>query len=52
MILEKCSDRFANELEVTSILQQIRETHGMIGNLLTKEQRELLKYSRDRYVNI
>ena len=24
----------------------------MIGNLLTKEQRELLKYSRDRYVNI
>ena len=24
----------------------------MIGNLLTKEQRELLKYSRDRYVNV
>ena len=52
MILDKCADRFANELEVTSILKQIRETHGMIGNLLTKDQRELLKYSRDRYVNI
>ena len=24
----------------------------MIGNLLTKEQKELLKYSRDRYVNV
>lgn len=52
MILDKCADRFANELEVTSILQQIRETHGMIGNLLSKEQKELLKFSRDRYVNI
>lgn len=24
----------------------------MIGNLLNKEQRQLLKYSRDRYVNV
>jgi hypothetical protein len=32
-ILEKCSDTYVNELEITNLLSKIRDTHAMVSNL-------------------
>ena len=51
-ILAKCEDTYANELEITNLLQKIRDTHAMVANLQTRKHRILLKYSKDRVINI
>lgn len=36
-LLERCGDKFANELEITSLLNKLRDTHGMLSGLQNKE---------------
>ena len=51
-ILDKCEDTYVNELEIRSLLSKIRDTHAMVSNLQTRKHRELLKYTKDRVINI
>jgi hypothetical protein len=50
--MEKCEDKYANEMEVTNLLTKVRDTFAMVGNLQTKQQKELLKYSKDRVIKV
>ena len=35
-----------------TVLKKIRDTYAMVGNLKTKHQKELLKYSKDHVINL
>ena len=41
-----------NELEVVSLLGKVRDSYSMVGNLATKQQKELMKYGKDRVVSV
>jgi len=51
-ILEKCEEKFTDELEVTNLLSKIRVTYDMLKNLLTNEQKLLLRYNKDRVIDL
>ena len=51
-ILDRCSDKYANELEVTNLINKLRDAHSMTYGLQTKEQRMLLKYTKDRVIDL
>ena len=51
-ILEKCEEKFNSELEITTILGKIRDSHDMLKNLQDKKFQTLLKYGKDRIINL
>mmetsp|Transcript_11453 Transcript_11453/g.17247 ORF Transcript_11453/g.17247 Transcript_11453/m.17247 type:complete len:187 (+) Transcript_11453:1027-1587(+) len=51
-ILEKCEEKFTDELEVTNLLSKVRLTYDMLAHLLTKEQKLLLKYNKERVIDL
>ena len=51
-ILEKCEEKFNSELEITTLLGKIRDSHDMLKNLQDKKFQTLLKYGKDRIINL
>ena len=51
-VLNRCQEAYENELEITNLLRKVRDTHAMVANLQTRRDRELLKFSKDRVINI
>lgn len=51
-MLERCEDKYANELEVTNLINKLRDTYGMTHGLRSKEQRDLLRYTKDRVIDL
>jgi hypothetical protein len=51
-IMERCQDKYAQEIEITSLVNKIRDAHSMISGLQTKEQKQLLKYTKDRIIDL
>jgi len=50
--MDKVSDKFTNELDIMNLLAKIRQSHEIIDKLLSSKKRELLKFSKDRVVNL
>jgi len=50
MLLNKCNDKFAKELDVLALLGKIRDSYGMLKFFKSKEHNELLKFNKDRTV--
>lgn len=51
-VLKRCNDRFANELDIINLLQKVRDSYGMIRFLRGKEHKALLRFNKDRAINI
>jgi hypothetical protein len=51
-ILERCQNKYSNELEIISLISRVRECHSMTSGLQSKQQKELLKYTKDRVINL
>lgn len=49
-LLEKCNDKFAQDLDVLTLLSKIKDTYGMLEHFKSKEHREFLKYNKDRTI--
>jgi len=44
-ILKKCHDKFTKELEITSLINKLRDTNGMLSGLLTPELKGMIKFT-------
>ena len=44
-MLKKVGDKFAQELEVSNILNKLRTTHQMLKNFSMKEQDKFIMYN-------
>ena len=51
-ILEKCEEKFTDEMEVTALLKKIRDSYDMLKNLHDPKYRSYLKYSKDRVIKL
>ena len=45
-ILEKCEDKMTQELDVVNMLKGLRRTNNVILNVLSKNQKSMLKYQK------
>ena len=50
-MIDKCKQKYQNELEIVKMLNKIKEAHSMLGGLQSKDQKEMLKYSNDRVID-
>jgi hypothetical protein len=51
-VQEKSEEMFANELDVFKMLNTLRDMRSMLKNLQNSEHRLLLKFSKDRVINL
>ena len=50
--ISNCQDKWSEELDVINLLKKVRDSHVMLKNLKSKENKALIKYSKDRIVGI
>ena len=50
--MNKCNQRFKQDFEVTNIIEKIRDTYGMLRYLKDKESRVLLRFIKERIVDL
>jgi hypothetical protein len=51
-ILEKVVDKFTDELEITKILEKVRESYDLFSGLKNKKQKMLSKYGKTRTIDL
>ena len=49
---EKCEEKLSDELEVTNLLQKVRDSYSILRNLHSTIDRELLSFNRDRVISL
>lgn len=51
-LLNKCNDRFAEEVDILALLAKIRDTYSMLRFLRGKQHKALLRFQKDRTIVI
>ena len=50
--MEKVGDKFVKELDVNDLLTRVRTSYEIIHNLMSSKKKELLKFNKDRVINL
>ena len=50
--MDQCGEKFQTELEITSLLSKIRDSHQMLKYIKTLRQHEILKFNSERVIQL
>ena len=49
-LLNKCNDRFSEEVDILALISKVRDTYGMLRFLRGKQHKALLRFQKDRTI--
>ena len=51
-IIQKCEDKISEQLEITSLLKKINESHLMLQEFSNPKNAKFLKYNKSRVIDL
>lgn len=50
--MSKIEDKYTSEMDIVTLVSRIRDRNAMLSGLLTKEQKKILKYTKDTVIDL